>query len=168
ELPNDRSVWELESGLTTIVIPIDMYDSAWQTVEFIYTSLGGEKWITIGTTDIAYREYDMVYENWRVLIYHVFDELSVEEIICEINPVPDAFTPNGDGVNDFWQPDFDLGQVEYRLYDRWGKEIISGSLGPGDRMEIPEVSEGVYFLKAEQVSNGEVLCTKAKAVHVFR
>lgn len=39
--------------------------------------------------------------------------------------VPNAFTPDGDGFNDFWQPIVrDVQDYELTVYDRWGNVII--------------------------------------------
>ncbi|MEM7038911.1 MAG: VWA domain-containing protein, partial [Bacteroidota bacterium] len=41
--------------------------------------------------------------------------------------VPDAFTPNGDWVNDIWEPKVPAGLAwELEVYDRWGNLIFSG------------------------------------------
>jgi gliding motility-associated-like protein len=40
--------------------------------------------------------------------------------------VPNAFTPNGDGVNDDWRPrPVFVKEYELRLYDRWGRLVFS-------------------------------------------
>jgi gliding motility-associated-like protein len=50
--------------------------------------------------------------------------------------VPNTFTPNGDGINDLFIPIVtsysDLGQYEFRIYDRWGEVIFeSKTVGEG-------------------------------------
>ena len=41
---------------------------------------------------------------------------------------PDAFTPNGDGMNDYFLPvfqvDFEVIQYDLYIYNRWGKEVF--------------------------------------------
>ncbi|WP_428659236.1 gliding motility-associated C-terminal domain-containing protein [Runella sp.] len=43
--------------------------------------------------------------------------------------IPDAFTPNGDGVNDLWEPKGleEFPDVEIQVFDRWGHAIYSFS-----------------------------------------
>jgi gliding motility-associated-like protein len=41
--------------------------------------------------------------------------------------VPNSFTPNGDGINDVWQPwasVVDLETFVLRIYDRWGELLV--------------------------------------------
>ena len=43
--------------------------------------------------------------------------------------VPNAFTPNGDGKNDFFKPVFIDAPVKYtiHIYDRWGAMVYESS-----------------------------------------
>lgn len=41
--------------------------------------------------------------------------------------IPNAFTPNGDGLNDFFVPvlsTYDVTNYEFRIFDRWGQELF--------------------------------------------
>ena len=72
--------------------------------------------------------------------------ISVDESGCRLH-FPDAFSPNGDGVNDLWRP---YGQVrewvEMVVYDRWGQIIFKGKpdLGWDGSFEDTMVPDGVY------------------------
>jgi gliding motility-associated-like protein len=42
--------------------------------------------------------------------------------------VPNAFTPNGDGINDVFQPKgFGVTKYELNIFDRWGEKVFSTS-----------------------------------------
>ena len=73
----------------------------------------------------------------------------------ELNPAQ-VFTPNGDGVNDFFEisGNFDLtGCVTLYIYNRWGTLVFSssGNFASWDGYTFAgvEVPEGVYFYVME-------------------
>ncbi len=63
----------------------------------------------------------------------VFDEYGCSatatvniEVIDHIVLIPNAFSPNDDGVNDIFRvTGLNIAQVEYHVYDRWGNEMYS-------------------------------------------
>ncbi len=61
------------------------------------------------------------------------DSILIEEICPERVIFPNAFSPNGDGVNDFFQPYFEyISQPRFWIFDRWGNQIwYSDSENPG-------------------------------------
>jgi gliding motility-associated-like protein len=46
---------------------------------------------------------------------------------------PDAFTPNADGVNDYYYPLVTTGAtiLEFRIFNRWGDVVYDGTTAPG-------------------------------------
>ncbi len=47
---------------------------------------------------------------------------------CDFEVVmPNAFSPNGDGVNDTWQPKGLSGKWSLHIFDRWGREVFFAS-----------------------------------------
>jgi len=76
--------------------------------------------------------------------------------------IPNAFTPNGDGVNDeFYIPDANLSNFQFTVFDRWGNRVYQtfspGFRWNGDRSGQP-VPEGtyVYVLSARTVRGDTV------------
>ena len=62
---------------------------------------------------------------------------------------PNAFTPNGDGINDTWQPwgnVIDPEEFELEVYDRWGK-VLYASTEPGDGWDGSAAPVGVYAFR---------------------
>ncbi len=54
------------------------------------------------------------------------DTIEVKQIFCEIW-LPNAFTPNGDGVNDIFRILGNVGRMEgvsFGIYNRWGEEVF--------------------------------------------
>ena len=82
-------------------------------------------------------------------------EASAEETVTVIAPnllIPNVFTPNGDGVNDFFT--FNTGafrDLELRMYDRWGNLLYSDKQfrWNGQTDDGEEVAEGVYVYRLE-------------------
>jgi gliding motility-associated-like protein len=55
------------------------------------------------------------------------DDVVITSILCDC-PVyaPNAFTPDGDDINDLFIPQFDCGMLDYHLliHDRWGRAVF--------------------------------------------
>ena len=45
---------------------------------------------------------------------------------CSLLAIPNAFTPNGDGINDVFKPTINMQIVNYvfTIYNRWGKKVF--------------------------------------------
>ncbi len=75
--------------------------------------------------------------------------------------VPNAFTPNGDGLNDLFLPvGFSFGSLEYRfsIWNRWGEQVFStmtfGEGWNGQKNNVGKVApSGVYTYLIEFVDN---------------
>jgi gliding motility-associated-like protein len=67
---------------------------------------------------------------------------------------PNAFTPNGDNINDVWRPFnnvVDLENYDLRVYDRWGREVFASEDPYRDwdgTFAGSKVPGGVYAFKA--------------------
>ena len=56
--------------------------------------------------------------------------VNVELLNCDCNVyVPNAFTPNGDGLNDVFKviPECDIETFDLRIFNRWGNEVFSAN-----------------------------------------
>jgi gliding motility-associated-like protein len=65
--------------------------------------------------------------------------------------VPNVFTPNGDSLNDYYQPyETGLQELELRIYNRWGQKVFE-SADPNARWDgrwkgREDCPEGVYYV----------------------
>ncbi|MCW5908606.1 MAG: gliding motility-associated C-terminal domain-containing protein [Chitinophagales bacterium] len=62
------------------------------------------------------------------------------EVVVTIADLPNAFTPNGDGVNDIFLKDYDL-----VVLNRWGQELYRGFDGWDGKYNGQKVSAGTYY-----------------------
>ena len=88
------------------------------------------------TTDEETRVIDVNSYGWySVTITTLFgcsltDSINVLEYCPAQLFMPNTFTPNGDGLNDFFGPNgHQLATVELSIFDRWGQPIWSGTDG---------------------------------------
>jgi gliding motility-associated-like protein len=75
--------------------------------------------------------------------------------------VPDAFSPNGDGLNDIFQPKgFGIVKYEMNIYDRWGERIFTTT-------EFEQGWDGSFPKRAESELKEDVYVWQIKLVSVF-
>ncbi len=73
--------------------------------------------------------------------------------------IPNAFTPNGDGLNDTYRILFSEVELkEYALYNRWGNEVFrdnSGVWGWDGKYKGVPLPSATYFYYIRYIENGE-------------
>lgn len=127
-------------------VPIEN-DTSWIRIIDTIEAIGGEKFITIGvfTTNSNTNWLNVDGSNsWTFESYYFIDDVSVQKLYN----VPNIFTPNNDGINDF--VDFSNFPKEVEIYNRWGSKVYSNSSTPywyGTDENNNELNEGVYFYK---------------------
>jgi gliding motility-associated-like protein len=103
----------------------------------------------------------------------VIDTASIDFYFCDIE-LPNVFTPNGDGNNDYFQMLFygGLSSFECIIVNRWGitvREFTNPAFqwdGTDEKGDIME--EGVYFYVARTVTNAGDEIEKHGLVHLVR
>lgn len=86
--------------------------------------------------------------------------------------IPNVFTPNGDGVNDFFEVETDGATVYvFRVFTRNGTQIYY-SRSPrifwnGKTSSGTDVSSGIYYYVIEETGTSDP-CEKAGFLHLFR
>jgi gliding motility-associated-like protein len=151
------------AGSATITYNDDLYSSFPATVMRIPESVDT---LTVNPAlyyDFRYWEFkyntpnqnDTTLKTIPVTIYYP------DTIIAHLQPQdyvyygPNAFTPNGDGINDTWRPFnnvVDLSNYALEVYDRWGRVVFSSSDPFEDwdgTMDGKKLPLGVYAYRAD-------------------
>ncbi len=119
--------------------------SGWTKITGIYQSSGGERYLTIGNfyddnnTDTVHVGVTSPFTS-----YYYIDMISVFKYIEQENNelfVPNAFSPNGDGVNDKLRVLGNANKIEFKVFDRWGEMVYSYT---GGEMPIGIGWDGTY------------------------
>ncbi len=88
------------------------------------------------------------------------DTTTVKLAPCCKFDIPNAFTPNGDGRNDYFGPvsQTDLKIINFSIYNRWGKLVYKsfGSKANWDgKLDGKDMAQGIYNYMIEMYCNGE-------------
>lgn len=101
-----------------------------------------------------------------------FDEICIDVAFTPFIEMPNVFSPNNDGVNDVFLPDFRGAEsVKWTVFNRWGSLIFeseSTTEGWDGTVNGRPVAEGVYYITA--IANGAASLQPYKiqgSVHVF-
>lgn len=134
----------------------------WVHLEMDFTASGGEQFLTIGnfnndlTTDTM-RRFDLSPGTNPYFTYFYIDNVMLIDPSAGI-PVGNAFSPNGDGINDEWTFPFTgkAGESKITILNRWGNRIVEGDAKNfswnGQTVDGKECSDGTYFYR---VSNSK-------------
>lgn len=75
--------------------------------------------------------------------------------------IPNTFTPNGDGLNDFFQPKgFGIEKYEMLIFDRWGEKIF-------ETTDFENGWDGKYQGKGDKLCPSDVYVYKIRVSSVF-
>lgn len=102
----------------------------------------------------VYTQYDPVQICVKVIgELGCFDELCTRLVFTPLVVVPNVFSPNSDGVNDSYVPDFRAAErVEWKVFNRWGK-VVFESFTLGEEWDGTTgghaVPEGTYYIVAQ-------------------
>ena len=122
-------------------------------------------------------DYTFFYEStWGCDSIHQLSALYFEDNRCVLGKVflPNAFTPNQDGVNDdFGYTGENIIYAKLAVYDRWGEKVFD-KIGTNPRwsgnhyMRQASCSEGVYFYKLEALSEEHLSKTYSGTITLVR
>ena len=124
-------------------------DTSWIKIIDTIVASGNEEFITIGVfSSNSNTNWVNVggSNSWTYESYYFIDDVSVKKLY----QIPNIFTPNSDGINDF--VDFSNFPFEVEIYNRWGNKVYSNKMSPywyGKDENENELNEGIYFYKIE-------------------
>lgn len=130
----------------------------WMPVEGIYLAQGGEKYITIGNfkSDTNTDTLRMYWQDPPYSFSYYFIDNAETTDVTEEHPIANVFTPNGDGINDFWELPILIG-YDVEIYNRWGNLIIktdaSNFRWDGKNKNGNSLSDGVYYYIIQNKTN---------------
>lgn len=148
------SILCLESNESLVLMASDGFD------DYLWSNNDNSIFTTVNTSGDYY--VDAIFRGCTVS-----DTTYLEKIWCDsscLKYVPNAISPNNDGINDMFKVDFaeefcDFSSAEYRIFNRWGKliftsENITDEWNAEYKGRI--VSPGVYIYKINYLIKGEV------------
>ncbi len=131
----------------------------WVKLEGKFIANGGEQYLTIGNF-LNYQQTDTlrkpITDNPRNQSYYYIDGIETIDV-TEEQAIGNVFTPNGDGVNDFWKLPTGLTDYEVLIYNRWGKQIIKANANNfewnGKDKNTSDCVDGTYFYLINNKNN---------------
>jgi gliding motility-associated-like protein len=129
---------------------IQINDTAkWMYFEWYFVANGTERYITIGNfngpgnSDTVLHDPNATEGNSYIYI----DNVSITDASASFES-PNIFSPNGDGINDVWYPQFPEDDYEIKVFNRWGTLIVNAGKGfkwDGRNSAGNECSDGTYY-----------------------
>ncbi len=123
----------------------------WVKLSFLYKAQGGEKYLTIGCFD-DYANINLTIKDTNDLnigdVYFFIDDVSLTKAKEQVS-FPNVFTPNGDGVNDYFYPTIiNVSGWCCFIYNRWGNLVytLDSSNNKWDgKVNGKNIDDGVYY-----------------------
>jgi gliding motility-associated-like protein len=81
--------------------------------------------------------------------------------------VPNAFSPNNDGINDVFKPiTFGIVSYELKIYNRWGQQIAL--LHKDEAWEAKDIPQGAYYLQLNAIAVDGSQYFANEVIHLVR
>ena len=147
----------------------------WTEFQFNYVAQGGEEYISFGVFDLNNFQQTQFCNNDEFnFSYYFIDDVSiyldscghVDDTIVPPPPppsndtiteqegetlIPNVFTPNHDGINDYWGFEWSE-DCEVRVLNRWG-EVVYFSDDKNPKWDGENSEDGVYFYTLESAKH---------------
>lgn len=151
------------------------FENITENAEWGYWIINGDQIIEGFEADVEFNTLDV----WEVLLVVESPLGCPGEAIGIYYPladvyVPNAFTPNNDGTNDFWTIDgHDLAWLNVQIFNRWGDIVFeSNEISPkwdgGFNSGEYFVSDGVYFYQLKAQGTRGNIIEKTGIITVIR
>ena len=155
----------------------------WTKLEWEYIAKGGESFIMLGNFNVDSTSNISIFNSSsnQAYAYYLIDDVSL--VYCGGDTIPpepiensmnvvNAFTPNGDGVNDlYYVKGTNISSVHLKIINRWGQQLYEATgENPGwdGRYNGNDVSEGVYYYIVEVTFEDGEVRNKAGSVQLIR
>lgn len=134
----------------------------WKKLSGSFIASGGEKFLTIGNfysqLNTSYQQVNSFSLNGNAAYYYVDNVyLGLESCIETILEVPNVFTPNNDGLNEYFTFKEAKGISDYSIsiYNRWGNRVYfeENTFNWDGTYNGEPVTEGVYFYRVDYNKN---------------
>lgn len=147
--------------------------SNWIKISFEFTSDKEYSYLTIGhfsqdsTTNYVEVNSNAVLQDFATYFY--LEDFSVTNIGVVEPEFPNIFTPNDDGINDFWTLPFLCDESAKKVYvlNRWGNLVYESNLEnfqwDGKNQKGFECDDGIYYYR---IYNNETI--KSGAIQLIR
>jgi gliding motility-associated-like protein len=146
----------------------------WVKMSFDYKANGNEQFMTIGKFDtimpqnaffdtaFVYDYISYVYIDGMSMVKKISHPIDTGKVIL-VEKIPNVFTPDNDGVNDFINfSNYFTNGVIY-IYNRWGVLVFKGSSDTNLIWNGANCTDGVYFY----VINSQTV-NKQGTIHLLR
>ena len=154
----------------------------WTTLKLTYKAKGGEEWLVIGNFShdslIGTQRVNDGYQGTYKSAYYLIDDVMVykaSDTIVRNKPepiLPNVFSPNQDGVNEFYAIENLPENSTLEVFNRWGSLVFKQAPylnnWPGKGPNGNPLADGVYFAILTYTDQTGKLQQKKQAVHVVR
>ena len=84
-----------------------------------------------------------------------------------------TFTPNSDGINDTWSPDFSkYDKISLIIFNKWGNQIIQFNNSTvewdGKTIDGLDLPSGTYYYILELTKNSDPTITQSGPITIIR
>ena len=120
----------------------------WTKIEGDFFANGGEQFLTIGYFEDTLTVNDTFNtHNEPFVYYHSYYFVDGVELVEKEITIPNVFSPNGDGINDFFNFEFPFTKV--LIFNRWGIEVFKTTkpniFWDGRATNGNEAVDGTYY-----------------------